>query len=57
MNSVLAEAMAQVGFVWWDDAVTHARWLARESGRRRRVVWDARRDLWIVRPSLVRCPR
>lgn len=52
--NVLAEALARVGFSWWEDAVEHARWLASVTGRRRRVAWDARRGKWIIRPAIER---
>lgn len=42
------------GFFWWDDAVTYAQRLALMSGRRRRVVFDRVRGLWVVRPALER---
>lgn len=52
--NVLAEALGRIGFSWWDEAIAHARWLARVTGRRRRVAWDTRRGRWIVRPAVER---
>ena len=39
------------GFKWWDDAVSHAHWLAEREGLRYRVYrsWSG---LWVVRVAV-----
>lgn len=45
--------MNRQSFIWFDDAVSHAHWLAARTGIRRQVYrsWSG---LWCIRPALVR---
>jgi hypothetical protein len=43
----------RASFVWWDDAVGHATWLAARTGIRRQV-YRSWCGLWCVRVALVR---